>query len=178
MKKLALITILSIAVTFSSSFAQKANLNIGVINVEEVLKNSTVMKHVKLKISKKEKSYQSQIDKKQKSLEKEIKKIESKRSVLSKNALEKEKQKFANNFNKLKSELEVKQKSLKKAYVNSMTQLDKKINTIVLQISNEQNIDLILPSSQIISYKDELDISPEVLKRLNKEMKTIKVIFD
>ena len=40
MKKIILISILSVFLTFNNSFAQKANLNVAVIDVEEVLKNS------------------------------------------------------------------------------------------------------------------------------------------
>jgi len=178
MKKLILIAVIFTLSGFNFAFAQKANLNVAVIDVEEVLKNSTVVKYVKEKIASKEKIYQAEIDKEQKKLEKEFNRIKSKQSVLSDSAKKEEERKFAEKFNKLKSELDAKQKSLKKAYLESMTQIDKKVNEIVADISKSNNIDLILPSSQIISYQDELDISPLVLKRLNKDLKKVKINFN
>ncbi len=178
MKKIILIALFLTLAIFSNSFAQKTNLNIGVIDVEEVLKNSLAMKQVKAKISKKEKLYQTQIDKKQQLLEKELQKIKSKQSVLSKEALKEEEIKFNKKFNDLKTELDTKQKSLKKAYVESIAQLDKKINMIVATISEEKNIDLILPASGVISYQEDLDISSQVLTKLNQQMKKIKINFD
>ncbi len=178
MKKLILITIIAFLTSFSSSFAQGSSLNIAVINAEEVLRNSVVMKHIQDKISSKEKEYQSMIDVKQKVLEKEFKKIDSKKSVLSTSSLEEEEEKFNKKFNDLKVELESKQKSLKDASIQALSQVDEKVNEIIATISKEKNLDLILHSSSLIFAKDDLDISDEVLKRLNKQMTKVKINFN
>ncbi len=81
-------------------------------------------------------------------------------------------------LNNLQQEAAKKQKLLKKGYVEALAQIDKKVKKILDDISNEKNIDIIFPSSALASYKDHLDISAEVLKRLNQELKNVKVNFE
>ena len=178
MKKLSTTILLYFCFIFNQSFAISGDNRIAVINIKEVLQNSLAMKEVQNIISEKEKIYQGQIDKQQAKLEAEVKKIESKRSILSEEALNKEKRQFVEKFNKLKAELESKQKSLKNAYTSSMAKLDKKINEIVSKISQERSIDIVLPASGVVSYNRDLDITSRVLRILNKELKTIRINFD
>jgi len=178
MKKIFLILTTILALINTSAFAKENAITIAIIDVEEVLKNSTVMKQVQEEISKKEKSYQEQINKKQKDLESDLKRIESKKSVLAEDALNKEKEQFSKNFNDLKSEFESKQKILKNAYAEAVVKIDEKINEIINKISKEKNIDLIIPASEVIYYDAKLDISAEVLTELNSRMKSLEVHFE
>jgi Skp family chaperone for outer membrane proteins len=59
-----------------------------------------------------------------------------------------------------------------------MSKVNDEIKTIIADISKEKSLDLIVPAAQTLYYKDELDISNEVLKRLNKEVTKVKVSFE
>jgi Skp family chaperone for outer membrane proteins len=52
-----------------------------------------------------------------------------------------------------------------------MTKVNDKIKDIIAEISKEKELDLIVPASQTLYYNDNLDISAEVLKRLNKKIR-------
>jgi Skp family chaperone for outer membrane proteins len=67
---------------------------------------------------------------------------------------------------------------LKKASLDAMSKVNDEIKTIIADISKEKSLDLIVPAAQTLYYKDELDISNEVLKRLNKEVTKVKVSFE
>lgn len=185
MKTLAIV-LTSILLTSTNSFAQttpvvatqNAALNIAIINTDEVLKNSNVMKYIGEKVAAQEKRYQSDIDKKYAALEKDFKKIEAKKSVLSEAALKEEEKQFATKFTDLKTELETKQKSIKSTSIEALTQVDKKVVEIVEKISKEKGLDLILPSSNVIFYEEKLDISADVLKELNRSLKSVKINFN
>ncbi|MDA9231558.1 OmpH family outer membrane protein [Rickettsiales bacterium] len=178
MKKIFL-NILSITLIFLCFNIDKAlSQNIAVVDVDEILKNSLAMNNIESQMSKKESYFQKDIDKNKMILEKRASNIESKKAVMSESALKKEGQKIMQELNNLQKEAVKKQKLLKKGYVESLAKIDQKIKKILDDISNEKNIDIILPSSALASYKDHLDISAEVLKRLNKELKTVKVNFE
>lgn len=152
--------------------------NIGVLDVKKILKESTAMNFIQNKITKKQKEYQKQVDKKQKSLEKAQKKLESKKNILSKAALNKEIKAFEKKVAGLKKLVDRKQNSLQKASANGMSKVNDKIKDIIAEISQEKGIDIIIPSTQALFYKDELDISAEVLARLNKKITKVKVRFE
>lgn len=178
MKKILLIAAILLGIISQNSFAQKANLNVAVINVDQILISSVAMKKIQDVMSKKESEYQGQIDKKYEALDNDSKKLESRKSVLSQEAFDKEKDVIYKKFGDLKKDLEDKKQSLKKSNVEALAQVDKKIRDIVDQIAKDKNIDLILPSSQTIFYSSDTDISNEVLSKLNKELKEVKVIFN
>ncbi|MDA0901917.1 MAG: OmpH family outer membrane protein [Proteobacteria bacterium] len=58
-----------------------------------------------------------------------------------------------------------------------LEKVNSKVNDIIAQISEEKNLDIVIPSSQTLYYRDSIDISAEVLKRLNSALTTIDVKF-
>ena len=160
-------------------FAFNANAGqIGVLDVEKIVKESLAMRDIQNKVNKKQDEYQKEVTKRQNGLEAEQKKIESKKTVSSKEVLEKETKAFEKKVEDLKTFVEKKQNSLKKASVDSMTKVNEKIKDVIANISKEKDLDLIIPSAQTLYYKDQLEISDEVLSALNKKITKIDVKFE
>lgn len=151
---------------------------IGILDVEQIVKDSVAMRDIQKKVSKKQDEYQKEVTKKQNALEAEQKRIESKKSVLAKEALEKEAAGFEKKVEELKEFVEKKQNSLKKASVDGMGKVNDEIKDIIADISKEKDLDVIVPASQALYYKDELDISEEVLSRLNNKITKVSVSFE
>ncbi len=170
-----LITLAAVFALFS--FNASAG-GIAVLDVEKIVKESVSMKDIQNKISKKQDEYQKEVTKQQNALEAEQKKIESKKNVLSKEALDKEVVAFEKKVEDLKAFVDKRQNSLKKASLDAMGKVNDKIKDIITDISKEKNLDLIVPSAQALYYKDELDISAEVLSRLNKKITKVDVKFE
>jgi Skp family chaperone for outer membrane proteins len=75
-------------------------------------------------------------------------------------------------------QLNKKQNSLKKASLDSMSKVNDKIKDIIAEIAKEKEFDVIVPASQTLYYKDGLDVSDEVLKKLNKKITKVDVKFE
>jgi len=159
------------------SFGANAG-SIAVLDVEKIVKESSAMRDIQGKVTKKQDEYQKDVTKKQKDLEAEQKKLEGKKNILAKEAFEKEMKKFEEKVDDLKAFVDKKQNSLKKASMDSMSKVNDKIKDIIAEISKEKDVDLIVPTSQTLFYKDEMDISAEVLKRLNKKITKVDVKFE
>ncbi len=151
---------------------------VGILDVEKIIKESAVMRDIQSKVSKKQDEYQKEVTKKQDVLESDQKKLEAKRNILSKDAFEKETKAFEKKIDELKTFVDKKQNSLKKASMDSMGKINDKIKDLIADISKEQDLDIIIPASQTLFYKDQLDISAEVLKRLNKKISKFDVKFE
>lgn len=150
---------------------------IAILDVERIVKESKAMVYIQKKVSKKQEDYQKEVSKKQTVLEKEQKRLESKKSVLSEAKFKKELQEFEEKVDDLKTYVDRKQNSLKKASLDAMSKVNDKIKDIISDISKERGIDVIIPAAQALYYKDTLDISEEVLKRLNDKMTKVRVRF-
>jgi len=165
------------AILTLASFSANAG-SIGILDVEKIVKESTAMRDIQSKVSKKQEEYQKEVTKKQTALEAEQKKIEGKKNVLSKEALEKESAAFEKKVEDLKAFVEKKQNSLKKASLDSMSKVNDKIKDIIADISKEKSFEAIIPSAQALYFNDDLDISSEVLSRLNKKVTKVDVKFE
>lgn len=165
------------SILFLTTLNAKAS-TIAILDVEKIVKESTAMKYIERKVSKQQEKYQKLVTKKQNNLEKEQKKVESKKSVLSKEAFTKEITAFENKVEDLKEYVDRRQNSLKKASLDGMSKVNEVIKEIISEISKEKNIDVIIPANQSLFYKDELDISKEVLERLNGKITKVKIKFD
>lgn len=86
--------------------------------------------------------------------------------------------KFEGKVDQLKELVDKKQNSLKKASVDAMGKVNDDIKTIIAELSKEKSLDLIVPTGQTLFYKDEMDVSAEILKRLNKKVTKVNVNFE
>lgn len=152
--------------------------NIAVLDVEKIVKESVAMVDIQKKVTKKQEEYQKEVNAKQKELEAEQKKLEGKKTVLAADAFEKEMKKFEGKVDQLKELVDKKQNSLKKASVDAMGKVNDDIKTIIAELSKEKSLDLIVPAGQTLFYKDEMDVSAEILKRLNKKVTKVSVNFE
>lgn len=167
--------------SFTTFFMLSLSANaggIGVIDVDQIMKESSVMRDIQSKVEKKQDDYQKQVQKKQDELEAEQKRIEGKRNVLSKEAFEKETTAFEQKLDDLKTFVDKKQNSLKKASMEAMSKVNDKVKDIISDIAKEKDLDIIAPASQTLYYKDNLDITEEVLGKLNKKITKVDVKFE
>jgi Skp family chaperone for outer membrane proteins len=171
------LALLSMLVLFANTSNSNAN-SIGIVDVEDIIKNASVMKDIKKKVEAKQSDFQKEIDKKQSALEAESKKIESKKSSLNEAAYTKEQEKFSKKIDELKEFVEKKQNSLRKASLDSMSKVNEEMKDIIAEISKEKGLDLVIPASNTLYSKDGMNISSEVLKRLNKNLSKVDVSFE
>jgi len=171
---LLITSFVNLSLVKAEAVAPKAQ-NIAVVDLESVLKNCEAMKDAQAKISKKQSGFQKEIDKKQEALEKESKQINSKKGILSEEAFNKEQEKFSKKVDDLKELVSSRQDNLKKSSLDAISKINDKIKESVEEIRKEKNLEVILSASSTIFYKDELNLSDEVTKKLNKKISKIEI---
>ncbi len=169
-----------LAVAFFALFAVASSnaAEIAVLDIEKIAKESKAVHDIQGKVTKKQEEYQKEITKRQASLESDQKKLEAKKNQLSKEAFEKEQKEFEKKIDSLKELVDKRQNSLKKASADSMAKVNDKMKDIITELAKEKSLTLILPASQVVFSADNLDISAEVLEKLNKKVTKIDVKFE
>lgn len=169
---------LTLAVYLLTSLNVAFGAQIGILDVDKIIQESSAVVDIQKKVDAKKVAYETEINKKQSQLEAEQKKLEDKKITLSKEAFEKEVKGFETKVDDLKTYIDRKQNSLKKASIDAMSKVNDKVKTIVSEIAKEKELDTIIPASQTLYFKDELDITAEVLSRLNKKITKVEVKFE
>lgn len=161
---------------FTTSFANASE--VAVLDIDKIVKESKAMKYIQNRLSKQQDKYQQLVTDKQEKLEKEQKKLEGKKSVLSKEKFQEEVTIFEGKVDELKEFVDRKQNNLKKASLDAMSVVNEAVKEIVAQIAKEKDIDIIIQANEALYFRDDMDISEEVLTKLNKKITKVTIKFD
>ena len=167
------------ALTFSApSFAQEAKQSIAVVNIQQVMKDSTAAKSVREQLESKQKTFQTAISKKEEELQKEDQELGKQKSVLSKEEFEKKAKAFRTKATDVQKDVQNKKAMLDGAFEKSLNDIQKVVTEIIADIAKEKGFVVAVPTSQILYASTSLDISAEVLDRLNKKLPKLDVKFE
>jgi Skp family chaperone for outer membrane proteins len=155
-----------------------ATATIAVVNIQSVMRDSTAAQNVREQLEAKQKGFQAEISKKEETLQKEDKELTKKRSVLSKDAFEEKARAFRVKATEVQKEVQQKKSVLDGAFERSLAEIQKSVTEVIGEMSKEKGFVLAVPTSQILYSDSKLDISAEVLARLNKKLPKLDVKFD
>ena len=136
---------------------------------------SKAAKSIKKQVDEKRNSFLANVKTEEEALRKEQKAIEAKRAEMSKEELVKKAQEFEKRRLDAGSSIKKKKSALDKSYSKAMNALTKAIFDVCQKIADERSIDLIITRQNIIVGSNSLDITAEVLKRMNKQVPTLKL---
>ena len=148
-----------------------ANDNIAFVDMDKILTNSKVGKSILSQLEILNKKTIDDFKKIEKNLKVKEKKLISQKNILAPSEYDK-------NVITLKSEINEYSKNRKNIIENlnqikkeNINRLLQKINMILVKYSEKNSISLILQKKFIITGKSELDISEEILKTVNEDIK-------
>ena len=178
MLKKILISIISIFIVPSVLMADYPNTSIGVIDLNKILSEADAaitaaeqIEEIAIEIENEIKLSDEEIIKEQNSL------IES-QSIMAPEAFESKRNEYENKVQKYNSERQSKLIKIDELIAVSRNDILNAIKPILEEISNEKGITIILEKASIMLNADKMDITNEVLKKLNKSLPTIKVSRD
>ena len=76
-----------------------------------------------------------------------------------------------------RGEAQKKRVSLDKAFNQALSDIQKNVTTIITEIAKERQIALVVPASQTMYFDPQMNVSAEVLARLNKRLPSLKLAF-
>lgn len=180
MKKISIYGLMASAFMLFAApvMAEDAKPTIAVVNIQQVMKDSTAAKSVREQLENKQKSFQSEISKKEEDLKKEDQELGKQKSVLAKDAFEAKVKSFREKATNMQKDVQSKKAMLDGAFERSLNDIQKVVTEIIADIAKEKGFAVALPTSQILYADKTLDISSEVLDRLNKKLAKLDVKFD
>lgn len=151
---------------------------ISVINIQQIMRDSTAAQNVRAQLESKQKTFQNEIAKKEEQLKKEDQELGKQRNVLSKSAFEQKVTKFRAKATEVQKEVQSKKALLDNAFERALNEIQKVVTDIIAEIAKEKGFMVTIPTSQILYSDAKLDITGEVLNRLNQKLPKLDVKFD
>lgn len=151
---------------------------IAVVNVQQIMQDSAAAKSATTQLKDKQKSFQDEIKKKDDALQKEEKELVKQKDALSQEAFEKKAHAFRNKVTDVQKEVQSKKALLDNAYGRALGEIQKVTSEIIADLAKEKGFSVAIPTSQLLYADNKIDISAEVLERLNKKLPKLNVKFE
>ena len=171
--KIIKVTLLTILLVFSANFLNASEVYI--IDMKKILNESVAGKKAQEFLKKKLTSESKEFEKESKALKKEESDLIAKKKVLAA-------EEYKKNINKLRAkniDFQKKRQKSSNEILNLKNQARTKmlvaINPILTKYMKENNIDVVVEKKFIVSANTTKDITDNILKILNKELKSLNL---
>lgn len=159
----------------SSAYAATETTKVAVVDVQKLMSVSKAAKSIQEQIESKRKSYQQEFAKHEDELRETEKSLAEARNVMSADEFNQKREGFENKLLETRKLVQTRRRALEKAAAEALAQLRNKIVSIVASIADEGEYDLVINRQNIILVDKSMDITSEVLTKLDKTMSKIEV---
>ncbi len=155
---------------------QPANsLRIAVIDMKVVRQQSSAMQAIREQISALRSSFQTEVQAEEESLRTANQELARQRSILGAEAFAEERRKFESRLADVQRNVQKRRQDLEQARDAAASEVQGVLNQIIAEIATERSIGLILPREQTIYVIKNLEITSEIINRLNTAMPSVTV---
>ena len=148
-----------------------------VVDIQKIMRDSAAAKSARDQLKAKQDQFQSEIKTKEAGLKKEDEELAKQRSILAPDAFEQKVRTFREKASGVQRDAQMKQAQLTKAFNSALGEMQKTIVSIIAELAKEKGFATAVPSTQTLYYDPSLDITDEVLKRLNSRLTKITINF-
>lgn len=172
---LALAAVLCLAGRAPAAAAEAKPPLIAVVDVQAILRDSKAAKTVHPQIEKFRDRFQKDVRQRENELRAASQDLARQRAVLSAEAFAKKRREYEAMARNAQVEVQAKKRQLDRAFSNAMGKVQSALIKATAHIATERKIDLVLPKTLILLSAKSLDITQEVMRRVDKDLPTVKV---
>ncbi|MDO4423457.1 MAG: OmpH family outer membrane protein [Pseudomonadota bacterium] len=162
----------------SADAANAANMRIAVIRMDAIQNGATALKDLRAQKEKYENELREELTRDQKALEKEKAEIEKSQDVLSREALQRRVVDYQNKVTKLQRDLTERAQSIEMSYQKALADMQTKhLDPIIEGVIAKKKLSLVIDGrmARIGADTENLDITDEVIKALDKKVSKVKM---
>ena len=178
MIKKVLIIIISILIFPSTLMADYPNTSIGVIDLNKILSDADAAINAAEQIEEIAKEIENEIKLSDEEIIKEQNLLIESQSIMAPEAFESKRNEYESKVQKYNNERQSKLVKIDELIAVSRNEILSAIKPILEDVSNEKGVTIILEKTSVMLNAEKMDITNEVLKKLNKSLPTLKVSRD
>ena len=177
MRKFTILLCLFIAFGVHTSLyaATTQSARIVFVDLQGVFKRSSEVTHMLKQLEGKRKTFQASLVEDEKRLKAEEKQLIKQKKALSKEAFDAKSKAFKAKVGKAQRRLQERKAQLDRAYSEAFLKVQKKAYTIIEGLAAEKGFDIAISNAGVLFSSKQLDISKEVLDRLNKHLPKVDI---
>ena len=153
-------------------------VSLAVVDFRGVLAKSEAARNIRSTVDEKRQELRKYFLEVENSLRDEQKDLSKKRSIMTAEAFEQRARNLKEKAQSAQKLAQTSNQKLKKSFDQAMDKVQKELLRIVAEVAEETGVGVVLFRSAIVIAVKKLDISKEVLQRLNKKLPEVEVRFE
>ena len=175
---ISILLIMMSAGKISAETVQKFEpVSLAVVDFRGVLAKSSAAVSVRKQLDKERSKYKKEFAEIENKLRVAQQKLAKQRAIVTAEAFEKRARELKDKAREAQKRAQVTNQLLKKSFDQSMNEIRKNLVKIIAEVAEETGAGVVLFRSAIVIAVKKLEVSQEVLKRLNEKLPTVKVVF-
>lgn len=170
----ALAVVLSLLLTTATPvFAD--SINIAVLDMDKVRRDAKAVQSIRAQLGSYVDSFQAAAQKEDADLIAARDEVARKRSVLSQEAFAEERRKLDQRLADAQGKLQEQRRALERVHAEALQKVQVALNDIVTDIARDRDLTIVLRKDQTVYVGKGLEITDDVLKRLDKELPSVQI---
>jgi Skp family chaperone for outer membrane proteins len=162
-------------ITAQPSLAQQSAAKTAVVDMQSLLRESDAGKGVLAQIRKMETDYEQTVATEQQELRQTQQKLNDERATLAPDVYQQRLQELGQKFQGYQRSIQQHQAQWDAASRSAGQKINAVVVKIVEEIEKEQKLGMVIERAAVIGTTSAPDITPEVMKRLNQQLKSVAV---
>jgi Skp family chaperone for outer membrane proteins len=174
--KIYIFTVLIIFFRVANAYDEAA-AKIAVVDVESILENSLAIGAIRKSINELSKTIENEINEQEKEYKKRQQELLEVQKTVSQEKFDSLVLKFNKSVSKIQKNIQQKKIALEHAHSQAIEVVHQKTISIIGDLAKKYSLDIVLPTSQVLYIKSELNITPEVISKLNNDLKEVPINY-
>jgi Skp family chaperone for outer membrane proteins len=151
---------------------------IAVLDVQKVMRDAKAAKAIRRDVNAQRKKIEAQIGAEREKLKAEEQKLRQQRSILAPDAIAQKQRELERRYGELRRRADRAGGGFNRAVSTAMAKLNKEMGNIVARVMKEKGVNITLARDAVLVFDDKLNITSEIVTRLDKKVPRIKVDFE
>ncbi|HEX5796360.1 MAG TPA: OmpH family outer membrane protein [Geminicoccaceae bacterium] len=146
-----------------------------VIDYQRILNEAAAARSIREQIDVRRKAYQEEIGKEEQRLHEADREFARQRSLLTPEAFAEKRRDFEREVAEVQRMVQERRRELDSASAIALKQVQDALIEVVTSIAEERGFNLVLPSSEVLFFARKIDLTEEVLTKLNDRLPDVQV---
>lgn len=150
---------------------------IAVLDVQQVLRRAVAAQAIRLAMDAKRKAFETDISAERKIIQAAEQKLRKQSTILSPEAINEKRRELENNVSDFRRKAEQRRGTLNRAFTGATRVLRNEMAKVLAALMKERKITITLARKAVLVFDQRLNVTDEVLRRLDKSLPTIALDF-
>ena len=148
---------------------------VAIIDLQKILRESKAALDVVAQVETYKNAFQDQIRREEEQLRSEEQELKRQRPILAQEAFDQKRRAFERRVTEVQRRVRERSRALDQVVRQSRQTLSREVRAIVSEISKTSGFNLVLDRSKVVFFDNAVEITTDVMARLNKRLPAIKV---